>query len=398
MCFSLTDFIYFKIIQIGNMFEKRIFYVLMFFSIIGVSCRDRRAESSSEKQNDIITMQVNEPKETLVSEIFDSLSYVVLDDTRDESLIGRVGKLECVDSLFFIKDDKRRLIHKYDDKGNYLSSIGKVGNGPGEYIGLSDFSVDRNKRTLFILDKTGRKILVYDFEGHFLYKMSIEVMANKICVMNGGYALYTSGSDYFTDKKEAFGYNLFFYDEANKLCSKFFPYKPKIDDVIQERNFDYNVDDSILLYHQSVCDTVYLFKSMDVHQKLKIDFGSYSLPFDKITSENFKEYRSRSNYAVITSVLYTQDYLLVNYVFKNRARCFIYDTLRDVGHNMSYLLNDMDETALSMIWPLDVVGNRVYYLKPASDLLEDNKVKQMYINGRKITEESNPILVIGHLK
>ena len=101
------------------MFGKRIIYGLMFLSILGVSCKDRRAELSSEIQNDIITLRVNKPKETLVSEIFDSLSYVVLDDTHKESLIGRVAKLECVDSLFFIKDDKRKLIHKYDDKGNY---------------------------------------------------------------------------------------------------------------------------------------------------------------------------------------------------------------------------------------------------------------------------------------
>lgn len=364
----------------------------------GVSCKEKSLGLYSEMKGNVATLRVNAAKETLASELFDSLSYVVLDDTNEESLIGGIDKLECVDSSFFIMDKKTNMIHKFNKKGNFLFSIGKIGNGPGEYIGLTDFSVNSEKRELFILDRTGRKILVYDFEGRFLYKMPIEVMASKICAINDGYALYTSGSDYFTDKKEEFGYNLFLYDNSNRLCGKYFPYNPQIDDVIQERNFDYNIGDSILLYHQSVCDTIYLLKSKEGYKKLKIDFGSHSLPFDKITPKNFREYQRRSDYAFITSTAYVKNYLFINYAFKKRTHCFIYNIKSDMAYNISYLLNDMDETALSMIWPLEVVGNQVYYLKSASDLLEDNRVVEMCINGKKITKESNPVLVIGHLK
>lgn len=395
----LADFILkWIIVMIFTKMCRKTIYGLILLSLVEISCKDKNANSNLRIEGDLVTLQVKSAKETLASEVFDSLSYVVLDDSSEECLIGEVDKLECVDTLLFIMDLKRKLIHKYNNEGTFLSSIGSVGNGPGEYIGLTDFSVDSEKQEVLVLDRIGRRILIYDFDGNFLYKMPIEVMASRICAIKNGYALYTSGSDYYTNKKEEFGYNLFFYDDSNRLLGRYFPYNPVVDDVFQDRVFSYNIADSVLLYHQSMSDTIYLFKTIDDCIKLKIDFDSHSLPIEIITSENFREYASRSHYATIASAICVQDYLYINYSLKRRTYCFIYNKKCDIAYNISYLLNDMDETTLSMIWPLNIIDNRAYYLKSASNLLKDNKVTQMFVNGKKITEDSNPILVIGYLK
>ena len=69
---------------------RNIIYGLILFSLFGISCKDKKANTSLRVEEELLTLQVKPAKEILASEVFDSLRYVVLDDTSEECLIGEI--------------------------------------------------------------------------------------------------------------------------------------------------------------------------------------------------------------------------------------------------------------------------------------------------------------------
>jgi hypothetical protein len=49
----------------------------------------------------------------------------------------------------------------FDGEGNFLFQIGKLGQGPGEYTSISDFSIDTQQRLIYILDHHAVEAHVY---------------------------------------------------------------------------------------------------------------------------------------------------------------------------------------------------------------------------------------------
>ncbi|MDR2146104.1 MAG: 6-bladed beta-propeller [Tannerella sp.] len=59
-------------------------------------------------------------------------------------------------------------IYMYDNRGNFIRSIGTRGQGPKEFIQLSNIQMDEQSRKLYTLDVRRERMMVYDFEGNLL--------------------------------------------------------------------------------------------------------------------------------------------------------------------------------------------------------------------------------------
>ena len=135
--------------------------VIVILVLITASC-EYSPRSIKEIQGGIEKIHVGNPENVFISEIFDSISYIPLKDSESHSLMSEVSKLEKVDSLFFILDKNVQKLYIYNDSGSFLKTVGRIGQGPGEYVTISDFSVDYKKKEILILDRSGRKIIKYD--------------------------------------------------------------------------------------------------------------------------------------------------------------------------------------------------------------------------------------------
>ncbi|MDR1339680.1 MAG: 6-bladed beta-propeller [Prevotellaceae bacterium] len=59
-------------------------------------------------------------------------------------------------------------LFEFDKNGKYIRQISSLGQGPGEYIVLEEFCINKKKREIYLLD-LHKKILAYDIDtGKYL--------------------------------------------------------------------------------------------------------------------------------------------------------------------------------------------------------------------------------------
>jgi hypothetical protein len=78
--------------------------------------------------------------------------------------------------------------------GKFIAEIGRRGRGPQEHIELNNFEIDPTRDELLLLDREGRKILIYDFNGNF--KQEVKIPSPPECVgrlPNGNFVLSHAG-------------------------------------------------------------------------------------------------------------------------------------------------------------------------------------------------------------
>lgn len=109
------------------------------------------------------------------SSLIDSYELVFL-ETNEASLIGEISRVIRKDGLIFVLDThKTNRLLVFDEKGKYIRSIGRQGNGPGEYVQATDFDYERG--VVFLFDNLSNSISEYDTSGVFLAKRKIPLLS-----------------------------------------------------------------------------------------------------------------------------------------------------------------------------------------------------------------------------
>lgn len=95
--------------------------------------------------------------------------YLPLETTNECLVGGIISKLESDDLSIFIFDYYNRQVLRFSQKdGSFLNTFGTRGRGPGEYMSISDMSLNRNKKEVCLIDNGNLKYLYYNYDGQFL--------------------------------------------------------------------------------------------------------------------------------------------------------------------------------------------------------------------------------------
>lgn len=85
-------------------------------------------------------------------------------DGRDEALTG--APYAYVSENYILTNMNANIPYKlFDRQGNYLTNIGSIGQGPGEYRAVLDLLFDEPSRRIYLFPFFGSELLAYDFEG-----------------------------------------------------------------------------------------------------------------------------------------------------------------------------------------------------------------------------------------
>ncbi|MCD7932958.1 MAG: 6-bladed beta-propeller [Tannerellaceae bacterium] len=108
----------------------------------------------------------NEVKTIPLSELLEDFEIIKLDD-RPEALV-KSGMSFITDKYmgFGARFGLNMPYKLFDRKGNYLSHIGSIGQGPGEYINMYDSYIDDINDRIYILQWNATSVLVYDVNGN----------------------------------------------------------------------------------------------------------------------------------------------------------------------------------------------------------------------------------------
>lgn len=174
----------------------------------------------------------------LFSDFFKAPKVVLL-ETKPECVVQNIRSLEIYKEDIYILDDRANKLYVFDGNGKFKRTISSPGRGHGEYMKLADFSIDRTKEIIYLLDEATDEILKFRLDD-YKFLSSIKAVQNgylTYCMQEIGGKIYLNRSSVSEKEK----YELREIDERNgKQVGKFL----KSDDYNHGWNFPLSLEHS----------------------------------------------------------------------------------------------------------------------------------------------------------
>ncbi|RMG18520.1 MAG: 6-bladed beta-propeller [Bacteroidetes bacterium] len=288
----------------------------LFFAI---SCSESHIHLSS------IQIQPGKLNAHPVLSCMDSVSYIPL-ETPAKKIMGEITKIIPFRDRYYLIDGRTsQSVFCYSRNGKLLFQLRNIGKGPGEYGMLADFTLDKERGYLEILDPSQQKMIRYSPEGQYISEVFCPYDAVEIAKADTAeYVLYTT-IDNTRQAGESLAFNLLWVDTQGKVLAKAFPYLG----VIHELGFWGRLvkGEEYLLFNYGLSNTIYQLKNRQAVPLYQVDFGKSTFPFDarnKTLSvdemERFVMELYESDYAYgLYLFAETNRYLSFCYRYKNRS-------------------------------------------------------------------------------
>lgn len=256
---------------------KTSYFLLPVVLLIG--CRISHEHNNTNRQTTVFKVEATHDSSISVSDLVDSVHYVIL-ETNEESLIGTLEKIVLYKEDVFIMDDKSSLL-RFNNKGKFIGKIGSVGEGPGEFHKMTDFSIYDDRAWVF--DRW--RILVYTLDGKLLevldmrFTQASALAKDNIEVTSAGIYVFNAYIPGWSKIHNRFVYLL--NHKGNKILKGF--------EISHNPDFEYNDMMSSglpfgrkgedILFHKFFNDTVYHLNANGIKQKYAYSFGKQSLTY-----------------------------------------------------------------------------------------------------------------------
>ena len=213
-------------------------------------------------------------RETPIDELIDSISYIPLQTTTKESIVGAIDKLICVDSHVFILDYTGNNVLIFSDDGIFIKII-PAGQGPGEIFRPIDIAVDEESGHLIVYNRWG--LSFYDYRGHFVKREQLPFNFNNFRVLPNGYLFVTVPTQNI-HMEEFSEMQVLITDKNFRIISAGFPYH-------YSKSLNYSTKDYTSSCGKRVnfafkfSDKVYQYvDTLSVREKYRLDFSGKGLP------------------------------------------------------------------------------------------------------------------------
>lgn len=177
--------------------------------------------------------------DSLIFSDFFKAPKVVLLETKPECVVQNIRSLEIYKEDIYILDDRANKLYIFDGNGKFKRTISSPGRGHGEYMKLADFSIDRTKEVIYLLDEATDEILKFSLDD-YKFLSSIKAVQNgylTYSMQEIGGKIYLNRSSVLEKEK----YELREIDERNgKQVGKFL----KSDDYNNGWNFPLSLEHS----------------------------------------------------------------------------------------------------------------------------------------------------------
>lgn len=154
-----------------------------------------QTSNASNNQNKLILIDKNKSyknEHLFIQDIAKNVEYIKL-ETTDNCLIGKeqlVESIQCTKNDIFIIE--AFTVYRFARKdGKFLNSIGKRGEGPGEYVTAVSFAINEKKQEVLMLDIHKNKVLIYKYNGTFVRDFNLPDVSRLNLIDENTLACYT---------------------------------------------------------------------------------------------------------------------------------------------------------------------------------------------------------------
>lgn len=213
----------------------------MFIILVFVMCISCGSYNTATMYADADTISIDGATrcDSLIFSDFFKAPKIVLLETKPECVVQNIRSLEIYKEDIYILDDRANKLYVFDGNGKFKRTISSPGRGHGEYMKLADFSIDRTKEIIYLLDEATDEILKFSLND-YKFLSSIKAVQNgylTYCMQEIGGKIYLNRSSVLEKEK----YELREIDERNgKQVGKFL----KSDDYNHGWNFPLSLEHS----------------------------------------------------------------------------------------------------------------------------------------------------------
>lgn len=349
--------------------QQYLFFILIIFCF--VQCTKQKTDTCQNVQTLAINpKQINPIK---FSNLF-SAQEVIKVSNDSINVLSKPSKLLTADNHFYFCSNN--ILFVYDQEGNCILNINKKGNGPGEYITISDFSIDSDKKLLEINDGEGGKIVRYDMNGNYVGEIKYKLFSSNFVNYRNDLYMYSGRTKNAEKDYSIHILNSETGDSKKKIVEV--PAEEKYLNFIEYTNFA--IWDDTLSYSSSISNTIYYIKDRELYPRLTIDFGKSALPsnaYHEFTNlSDFVNYINSNKYAArIDGYAENSSFLFFIYTYENLRPFVLFDKKRNKLYHFSNFENDLlfptvnQRTAYDIL-PVFMDDNHCYWMIEAYQFLE----------------------------
>ncbi|OEK05458.1 6-bladed beta-propeller [Roseivirga misakiensis] len=241
--------------------------ITVFLAVITCSCSNEKSTNqiinSDNEQLQSFKIDLKEEKTRFV-DLIESVEITRLEET-EESLLRSVGQIMFHEDKMVIPDNDGT-IYIYSNRGDFLSKFNHKGEGPEEYISLTDLWLENG---ILNIHSRGKSITRYDLEGSFLSRDRLTERAGHIYPFLDGHIMDMT----MAYTQDSLKYSLVTIDEEMQLDKTFLPFQthPGFRIYLPLNSFFPLGDD--LFYMPVTNNTVYKITPDEVIPFILYDFG-----------------------------------------------------------------------------------------------------------------------------
>lgn len=331
------------------------------------------------------------------SEDFDRLDILdrnvfipLLENEDKEYFLKQIDKVVLKNCTIYIADTYMQNLFLYDMEGHQLGRVGKKGEGPDEYLSLSDFCIADDGK-IYWYDGIKNRVQVYDKDLSLLKQHEVLFKAECIqCTKDGFlFSLAPYNADENTQKK-----CLLYTDAQFNPVKTALQYSDDIDPNVEFYSPLLSFRDGVL-YNRVIDNNVYVLNENGIKQCYYFDFGSKNIESEYLKDLN-KLMESGEKYCYLAVPPILLDHYFIGCLNKDGEICtFVYD----LESQKSYVKKMLDFNLKSLNLPVSLSDddrivsymNKEIYPEFENDITLTDEI-------RKTMDEDGFVLCLSKLK
>lgn len=331
----------------------------------------------------------------VLSSVCDNIECIPLETTDECFLRGNAYIVHADEETLLLKSGD--YIYNFASDGKFISRIGAVGNGPGEYSRLISVSVmpDSSRLLLYIGQN---RVQIWRYSGEFMKQIRLsDSLRMTTAIYHDG--MIISESRAYTSSGTNISLN--YFDLEGNLQNRKIIYKTEYEENVSLQTFPifYSYNDT-LHYKFGWESDIYGIMSTAFDTLKQVSFGKYDPRKEEVENMQLREKSHKVN---VVDVRESQRYSFILAVYSQSLRAIIYDkSLNNICCAQTIDRPQIgggienDQIKGTNFWPHYIDKNEIMYgLLPAGELDREQimQIEHMTNSQEKVSQESNPIVI-----
>ena len=188
------------------------------------ACGEQRAlgQRTIEEANGVTV--VKNPLEPLNSElqiIFEEELTIGVEEGDENYMFGnQVFVNTDAEGNIYVTDQDKRKVKKYDSNGSFLQSIGRLGQGPGEFQDINEVRFN-SEGNIYLNDLKTQRLSFFSKEGNYLKGVKFPIFFESVVLNSKGFYIARSVDNVKLGKGKKWDYFYGLFDENFNLMAEF---------------------------------------------------------------------------------------------------------------------------------------------------------------------------------